>query len=169
MDVAARPAARPDHVGVLEAHHHEPLVEAEHVGRSKVAQGIRVAHQDRLGCRRELVVHLVEAVRRVQRHRALVRGEPPGDVERLPGMIRPLGEAERVLAGIAEARAIQQARTRVHHVHHDETHGTSDGGVGAMALAERVVAAVDLEPLGDRSAHDQDHGRAARAARGPVV
>src|SRR5688500_13062734 len=95
LHVAPAPAARPHDVRVLEAHHHQALVEAVDVRRAEVVERIGIAEEDGLRRRRELVVDLAEAVGRVERQRALVRAEAAAHVERLPGRVLPLREAER--------------------------------------------------------------------------
>ena len=80
-----------------------------------------------------------------------------------------LGEAERVLPGIPERRAVEQARPRVHHIHHDQPHRAPDRRVRAVALAERIVAAIDRQPARHRAVDDEHHCRSPGAAGRPMV
>ena len=94
-----------------------------------------------------------------------------GDRERRPvrvGLV--LGEAEGVFAGIALHRAVDLARPAATDIADDELEGPADGGVGAVALAERVQAPVHADAPCDGAVHD-DHrpremGRAEQAVHG---
>src|SRR5262249_7510918 len=151
LDVALAPAARAQDRAVLAGEDDQRLVEATHVGDAAVRQRVGKAEQERLRRGGELVVYLIETVRGVDGHRALITTEAALDVQRLPRvLVLVLGEAERVLAGIAEDGPIEEAGTRVHHVHHHEPHRPADRGVRARALAEGVVAGVHTERPRDR-------------------
>ena len=170
LSVAPAPAVAAKDVGVLAGEDHEALVESLEVRRAEVRQRVGAAEEQRLGRRRELVVDLVEAVGRIHRDRAVLGGEPAGHVQRLPGMIvLVLGEAEAVLARVAERGPIEESGPRVHHVHHDQPDGAPDGGIRAVTLAEEVVARVDADRARDGPVDDQHHRRSAGAARRPVI
>src|SRR3989454_705959 len=67
-----------------------------------------------------------------------------------------LGDAVRVLPGVAEGRAVLASRPRATDVLEGQTHRAPDHGVGAVALAERVGAGVDPEPRRDRTVDDEE-------------
>src|SRR5262245_25246565 len=157
--VGLAPAALAQDVAVLAREHDERLVVAAQVRRPEVAEGVGEAAQQGLGRRGELVVHQAQAVGGVHGDRALVGAAAALDVQRIPRVIDlVLGEAERVLARVAEGRAVEEPRAGVHRVHHGEAHRATDRGVGASALAEDVVARVDADAPRDGPVDDQDHG-----------
>src|SRR5436309_571158 len=146
LDVALGPAALAEDLAVLAGEDEQGLVEAAHVGDAAARQRVGEAEQERLGRGGELVVDLIETVRRVHRHRALIMAEAALDMKRLPGMlVLVFREAEGVLSGIAEGGPVEQAGPCGHHVHHHQPHGPADRGVRARALPEGVVAGVDAE------------------------
>src|SRR5437762_3214281 len=78
--------------------------------------------------------------------------------ERLPVAIAlVLGEAEGVLAGIAECRAVDGAGNAAADVAHDQLQGAADRGVGAVALAQRIDARIHAD-LARHRAVDDDQG-----------
>ena len=96
------------------------------------------------------------------RHAALHR-------QRLPRRARfVLGEAERVLARVAERGAVDLARSTAADVAHHELQRPSDRGVGPVALTEGVAAGVHADPLGDRSVDDDDRAAHPRRGQQPV-
>ena len=95
---------------------------------------------------------------------------PALDRERLPRRaLLVLGEAERELAGVAERRPVDLARAAAADVADDELQRAADGRVGAVALPERVDAAVHADapaigPVDDRRpARRSTSWRAGRA------
>ena len=113
-----------------------------------------------LGGARELVQHRLHARAGEQGDRRASWAHAPLDRQRRPwrpGLV--LGEAEAVLAGIAVGRPVHPARAAAAHVPHDQLQGTSDGRVGAVALAEDVDAGVHADTGGDGAVHDHDRAR----------
>src|SRR5262245_32481541 len=124
---ALRPLVLTEDLAVLAGEDEQGLVEALHVGDAEIAERVGEAPQQWLGRGGELVVHLVEAVRGIDGHGALLGPEAALDVQRLPRVILlVLGEAEGVLPGIAEGGAVKQARPRLHDVHHHQAHRATD-------------------------------------------
>ena len=79
------------------------------------------------------------------------------DRERLPGRVLfVLGEAEGVLAGLAERGAIDAAGPAAADVAHHELERATDRRVGAVALPHRVDAGVHADAPADRTV-DHDH------------
>ena len=66
-----------------------------------------------------------------------------------------LGEAEADLAGVAVGGPVDATGTAAADVADDELQGPADGGVGPVALAEHVHAAVHADGPADRAVDDQ--------------
>ncbi|MDT4849015.1 hypothetical protein FQZ97_831240 [compost metagenome] len=70
-----------------------------------------------------------------------------------------LADAVGVFAGVTQRALVQVAGPAAAHVEHDEAQGPADGGVGAVAGAEGVDAAVHADFAGDRPVdHEQGRG-----------
>ena len=69
-----------------------------------------------------------------------------GGQRRARAALLALGEAERELARVAQRRPVDLARAAAADVADDELQRPADRGVGAVALAERVDAAVHADP-----------------------
>ena len=74
-----------------------------------------------------------------------------------------LGDAVGVLAGMPDDAAVKDARNGGAGVHQDEADGPADGGVGAVARPEQVVAGVDVQLAGYRPVYDGQDARASHA------
>ena len=101
---------------------------------------------------------------------ALLPGAMPRRTrQRLPvGIGLVLGEAEGVLAGIAQGRAIDGAGQAAADIAHDELQRAADRGVGAVALAQRIDAAVHADRLGGRAVDDHQRAGEMRGAEQAV-
>src|SRR5690606_1565797 len=91
-------------------------------------------------------------------------------VERRPRtVLLVFGNAKGVFAGVAEAAAIQYAGGGADHVLHHQADCAADGGIGTPALAEQVVAVVDVEFPGDGTVDQHEHRGTAGAGRRTVI
>src|SRR5262249_51392579 len=140
------PAVPGDRVDVLRRHDDDDL---PIVALARVAGDVhhrRVAGRQGGGGAGELVDDRRRRAAGVARHGAVVGAKTALDVERLPfAADLVLGETERVLARLAERRAVDLAGAATADVPDDELERAADRRVGAGALAERVDAVVQAD------------------------
>src|SRR5207245_2317134 len=104
-----------------------------------------------------VVLDIVRSLAADGGHRAHVGGKAVLDVERLPGILcLVLRDAVRHLGGAALGGPVSRAGEPAPHIHQEQAHGAADGHVGAEALAEGVVARVDLELARDGAVDDHE-------------
>ena len=113
-------------------------------------------------------IELDVRARREHRHRAVFGLEPVGDMERLPRVRffwRTLGDEIGITSGMPHGRVRHLAGTPQPYVPEDETDGTADSRIGAMAgTGENTLTAVEIEFLHHGTADDgQRSGPAGRA------
>jgi hypothetical protein len=100
-------------------------------------------------------------------HGARLNIEPVLDVKRRPGrLLLVLGDARRVLGGIALRGLIGLVRPQPERVDRGEADRAPDGGVGAEARPEHVPLAVEADPLADRVVEHEHRRGAGRALPG---
>ncbi len=115
------------------------------------------------GVTRQLVDDPAYAFGGEQRDRARARRDTALDGERFPRRARfVLGEAERVLAGIAERGAVDLTGPPAADVADDELECTADRRVGAIALPERIDPRVHTDGPCDRTVDDDERAREPR-------
>ena len=104
---------------------------------------------------RALVDEGLNAVALKKRDRVGPARQAAGDGERLPLCIGfVLREAKRIFVGPAKRRPAQLAGSPAADIADDERQGAADRCVGAIALTERIDAAVHADRPGDRSIHN---------------
>ena len=154
------PAILRDGFGMAGAdHHHHFALGVEHVlaqGRHGVGDGERQIE----GVLAGLVVDVVRRLAAEHRDRALLTLEAALDMQRIPGaLLLVLGDAVGVLAGMPERCLVGHAGNRLADVGEDQLDRAADGGVGAVALAEHVRAAVHAKGQARRAVHHQQRRR----------
>ena len=97
------------------------------------------------------------------------RRQPALDVQRQPGgVFLVLGDAVAELAGMAEGGTIDAAGPYLQDVDQRQADGAADHRGGAVAVAQRVEAAVRTEFPAYRAVQHDQHGAAAGGGRGAV-
>src|SRR3989454_6731532 len=156
-DVGLGPASRRKGLSVLRPEDDERLAAQIDVVAPRRRRRAGDREQERFGGRRAVIVDVVGRLGAAHGDAALGRPEAALDMERRPrrrGLV--LGEAVRILTGVAEGRAVLASRPRATDVLEGQAHRAPDHGVGAVALAERVGAGVDPEPRRDRAVDDEE-------------
>ena len=119
------------------------------------AQASREAECEGFGRARLLIDDALQAFASEQTDHRFAAGEAAILRQRGPvGITFVFGEAIAVLAGVAHGRAIYTSGHAAAHVSDQQLQGASDGGVGAVALAERVHPRVHTDTLCDLAVDD---------------
>src|SRR3989441_603828 len=164
LDVRLGPASRRKGLSVLGPEDDERLAAQIDVVAPRRRRRAGDREQERFGGRRAVIVDVVGRLGAAHGDAALGRPEAALDMERRPRRRRlVLGDAVRVLTGVAEGRAVLASRPRATDILEGQAHRAPDHGVGAVALAERVGAGVDPESRRDRAVADEERGARMRS------
>ncbi|MDZ7675725.1 MAG: hypothetical protein U5K30_11745 [Acidimicrobiales bacterium] len=109
------------------------------------------------------------AVAGEERDRVGVGRDAPGHRQRAEGRtLLELGEAPAELARAAHGGPVDAAGQPAAHVADHQLQGAADGGVGPVALTERVDAGVHPEAVADGAVDHQDRTGEERRGQQPV-
>ena len=154
------PAIVGDGFGVARTyHHHHFALRVKHVLAER-GHGVSNREGEIEGVLAGLIVDVVRRLAAKHRHRALLTREAALNMQRIPrALFFILGNAVGVFARMAERGLVGHTRNRAANVGKNQLDGAADRGVGAIALAEHVGAAVHAEREAGRAVYHHQRRR----------